>query len=188
MDKPCDLHGWWAFPPLRPGYISWSGRVEFSVDRVALRKDVHRIIQFPLPIFIPLPSAAGTITPSVCDLPSGLSLTPSRDIIKLRGAGSFFLFFRNRRSLNYSTISIHFMEPEGLLQCSQEPATGRCPEADQSTASSFTQILSLFYRDRLCSTCQISCLFSFAQVAPKDPPPPPASRSVGVPVCASPIC
>jgi hypothetical protein len=35
---------------------------------------------------------------------------------------------RSRRSLSYSIIFQHFMEPEGSLPCSRGPSTGSCPE------------------------------------------------------------
>jgi hypothetical protein len=39
-------------------------------------------------------------------------------------------FWRSRQFCSYSRISQHFMEPEGSLQCSQEPSTGPYPEPD----------------------------------------------------------
>jgi hypothetical protein len=41
-------------------------------------------------------------------------------------------FLRRSQICSYSTISQHFMEPEGSLPCSQKPSTGPYPEPDQS--------------------------------------------------------
>jgi hypothetical protein len=48
---------------------------------------------------------------------------------------------------SYSRISQHFIEPEGLLPCSQDPSTGPYPEPDQS--SPYHPILILFSHLRL---------------------------------------
>ena len=40
-------------------------------------------------------------------------------------------FLRSKEVLSYSRISPHFMEPEGSLPHSQEPATSPYPETDQ---------------------------------------------------------
>jgi hypothetical protein len=50
-------------------------------------------------------------------------------------------FLKNRQWCSYSRISQHFMEPEGSLQCSQEPSTGPYPERDRS--SPYHPVISL---------------------------------------------
>jgi hypothetical protein len=42
-------------------------------------------------------------------------------------------FLRSLESLSYSRIYQHFMEPEGLLTRSQQPATYPYPDPDQSS-------------------------------------------------------
>jgi hypothetical protein len=41
-------------------------------------------------------------------------------------------FLRSCQTCSYSRTSQHFIEPERLLPCSQEPSTGPCTEPDQS--------------------------------------------------------
>jgi hypothetical protein len=40
---------------------------------------------------------------------------------------------RNQQAFSYLRNSQHFMEPECSLLCLQEPATGPCPEPDESS-------------------------------------------------------
>jgi hypothetical protein len=55
-------------------------------------------------------------------------------------------FLRSRHLCSYSRTSQHFMEPEGLLSCSQEPSIGPYPEPDQSNSCHPIQaILSVSY-------------------------------------------
>jgi hypothetical protein len=51
------------------------------------------------------------------------------------------LSLRRRQSPSYLRILQHFMEPEGSLPCSQEPAIGPYPQPDQS--GPYHPILSL---------------------------------------------
>jgi hypothetical protein len=65
----------------------------------------------------------------------------------LHGAESFL---RSMQSLSYSRNCMLSAEPEGSLLCSQEPAIGPCPKADESTAHVPILILSYpFYCDHV---------------------------------------
>jgi hypothetical protein len=64
----------------------------------------------------------------------------------LHGAESFL---RSRQSLSYSVTSLHFLEPEGSLQCSQEPARNIYPKPNESRPISLSRTLILSSHLRL---------------------------------------
>jgi hypothetical protein len=55
-------------------------------------------------------------------------------------------FLRECQLCSYSRTSQHFMEPEGLLPCSQEPSIGPHPQSDQSSPYHTILILSTHLR------------------------------------------
>jgi hypothetical protein len=74
-----------GFPPRRPGFDSKSGHVGFVVDKVALGQFSSSCFGFPSQFSFHqilrthLSSEAGVIVQLVASIPSGLSLTPSRE-------------------------------------------------------------------------------------------------------------
>jgi hypothetical protein len=76
-------------PPRRPGFEHRSGHVGFVLDRAALRQISSEYFGFPCQFSFQrllhiheLSSGAGTIGQLVADVPSGLSLTPLKEIKK----------------------------------------------------------------------------------------------------------
>jgi hypothetical protein len=70
-------------------------------------------------------------------------------------------FLRSRQLCSHSRTSQHFMEPEGLLPCSQEPSTGPYPIHNIPSYLRSTLILSTHLRPGLPSGLFPSGFFPF---------------------------